>query len=1355
METEIPETNRTSETLQDSTETSQPTEATSSTMKEAMIKLETPLMKKEKHRRRKRQKLSFDDGEEKRSRVGLLDLADVQNESAGGDDDAAVRNDGAGVASSGMDGALNKIAVKSEAAADVADDGNKGKAAGDSEDEQTIKQEGGYDIMRNSGEEYNNGAIQNINAVKPEGRTEQCQIFEEDVMEIEETTEQQQQQAGGLNGLENVEAKTTLRMAVESSNIAKQAEFERIDNSKADRLNHSVGKNEGGSSQQPMQMQSQQQQDGQPRGEISQQQAQSQLQNQPRQYLQQSGAHDLPLNMGLLQQQHVQSQLRVQQQQPYQQQQQANMVHYAQNSVQAQQQRTQQQSQNQFQLRTPQHHSQQSQQQRAQQHAQNTGQTQQQRAQQQPTNEPPGWRVKLYRLNQDGTWDDCGTGRIQFYFAKHHHGNHSQGQIHHSNQQQDQQNSVCQKKQDSTDNQSSSSSPTNQQIHQAIYRELGEPMLCMRAESHPNQQGENTPTIKVLLRTRVLLHDAYQCQGGNIITWCEPFHVVQKKEGSKQQHQGVDLALSFQENAGCKDVWRHILDVQLRAKELSHFWTRSRGGGSSPGAGAGNGAVKSLNVDVAATQVNSIQADHLQHHNHQPLSPGKHHGHLHQPLSPHSPDHDALEDRQLSMVTLPKHPPMWQGHSNGLQHSNSSQHQLRQQHLGQQQHRDDEKEEAQLSESDGDMSSIVNGAHNSLSQEEEGRAIDRSPSPLSLYYEKNSCSSNGTAQESQLSPSQLPSPPDWTDLKYIIEIIENCTMQHREDLLIFFSQSDCAYIKALLRLFHSKPEDELDTELGVLAVCIKEILLMNDPEIIEYVTTDEEIFESICGVLEYTPELQRKANYREFIRERAKFRTVVKMDDDELVSYIHRLFRVNYLKDFILRPTMEESNLSTLASLAQFTQSDIIKGVIHSVPQENDPNGLGESYFTKVLRVLGIEIKAIQRVHYGVRAASEGVSNKTDPVVSQNSSPEEQSPSIAQSKTVWSQCVISQDSSIQSRLARRKGCLSFLRELFSMARTSLQQQEKDEFIPLCVNTSVSICNASTETHLAGNNSQEPPSVDPPNEVNLLFLLGAILSDLSTNVQEKSAVLEILSVIAMHDPAIIRRYCIESVGVTPGEKIPNFRPEPDDLRQLIFLCPPHDLMQSLLLVMSTESDAGVLLQTSEIIRIILDTEMMCEQNSLDGGFMNDENEGSTGGTIRQNWNSDSSAGALESSEQNIFLSVFYERYIHWLFSPFLYKLLVPKVGFPLNISMKALSAIQQSFRKRETTFNLPVTPIPSCAMRLSFTFEILSFCVRAHVYRMKLYVLRSRLLSITLKVLSQKSSTLLSSDDRCLQLASLK
>ena len=101
--------------------------------------------------------------------------------------------------------------------------------------------------------------------------------------------------------------------------------------------------------------------------------------------------------------------------------------------------------------------------------------------------EEQGWRVKLYRLNADGSWDDCGTGRILCVYKD----NNPQTNFH-------------------KEGPSTSSSPTLDQI----YQELGEPTLCVHTESHG----------RVLLRTRVLLRDAYQRQGDNIITWCEPYY---------------------------------------------------------------------------------------------------------------------------------------------------------------------------------------------------------------------------------------------------------------------------------------------------------------------------------------------------------------------------------------------------------------------------------------------------------------------------------------------------------------------------------------------------------------------------------------------------------------------------------------------------------------------------------------------------------------------------------------------------------------------------------------------------------------------------------------------------------------
>ena len=138
-------------------------------------------------------------------------------------------------------------------------------------------------------------------------------------------------------------------------------------------------------------------------------------------------------------------------------------------------------------------------------------------------------------------------------------------------------------------------------------------------------------------------------------------------------------------------------------------------------------------------------------------------------------------------------------------------------------------------------------------------------------------------------------------------------MQQRESLAMYISQNDCSYLKALLSLFPSAEARGDYGALATLAACVKTILLLNDPSIIELIVADELIFEEVCSTLEYDPDLRDKANHRWFLRERVKFRTVALMEDEELIAAIHRSFRVNYLRDTLLRPTMDESSLDRRA----------------------------------------------------------------------------------------------------------------------------------------------------------------------------------------------------------------------------------------------------------------------------------------------------------------------------------------------------------------------------------------------------------------------------------------------------------
>ena len=104
-----------------------------------------------------------------------------------------------------------------------------------------------------------------------------------------------------------------------------------------------------------------------------------------------------------------------------------------------------------------------------------------------------GWRVKLYQLNDEGQWDDRGTGSIM---VKH-------------------------------------------------LDTFGGPGVSVTSED-----GDED-----LLQSRIIVEDreAYSLQGDNIITW---------EERRPPPEQSVDLALSFQENDGCLEIWNQIQEVQ-------------------------------------------------------------------------------------------------------------------------------------------------------------------------------------------------------------------------------------------------------------------------------------------------------------------------------------------------------------------------------------------------------------------------------------------------------------------------------------------------------------------------------------------------------------------------------------------------------------------------------------------------------------------------------------------------------------------------------------------------------------------------------------------------------------------------
>ncbi|GKY97736.1 hypothetical protein MPSEU_000731800 [Mayamaea pseudoterrestris] len=949
-------------------------------------------------------------------------------------------------------------------------------------------------------------------------------------------------------------------------------------------------------------------------------------------------------------------------------------------------------------------------------------------------NTKEGWRVKLYRLNTDGSWDDCGTGRITCAYRN---------------------SSASDKQQHAQDNTATPTIASSSNPDQWLYHETGEATLVVTAEPlKPSGSEVTSQQHRLLLRTRILLRDAYQRQGENIITWCEPFfslgrndsnnnissHAANVADGDAMRTEkhgnvtgeatstntsttGVDLALSFQDNEGCLDVWRQIQEVQSKAARMMQ--TKS---------------VQDLAAQVAA-----------QHHA------------------------DLCQQQERDML-------LWNSNSNTSDNDENGNSQHSSSHGG-----------SESNHRTSELSVASSGMHHQSSW---------AANAVSIESANSSSNHNGNNGNCLLSSSSLPQPPTIANLEDVADSI--ATLQHvhpqREALAMCIAQDDCAYLTQLLEIFAATEARGNYSKLATLAACVKTILLLNEPAILELIVTEATLFEQVCSCLEYDPDLREKANHRWFLRERARFRTVVPMEDDDLVGAIHRSFRVSYLRDTLLRPTMDESTLSTLTSLQTFTHADVVKGVTMSPGTELEGGSLYDSYLVRVIDMLCAELHAISAMEWAQLETRHDGESASHTAFTLDPSIVFDKYGIGASHT--KQYLAPQDGSLASRKMRRRGCLLFLKELFTMVRTSLQQSDKDDFISVICTLDIDL-NEGRE--IADNVSQTSQQVEVgsvasttrsdrldekldqavsielhslPSPTNLLSMLGNVLADPGTELSEKCAALDILAGVAMHDSSLIRRHCLEfhtlrtkrlHATLENVKELP-YRPVPNERNQVLFVCPPDDLIMALLYTVAVERDAGMLLQVTEVLRIVLDTDMMNDQGPVNAG-VGDEADDLPHGHVGQqpqpnplpSQHYPGLSGApdpVNGSGEKHFLSVFYENYAEWLVAPFQFQILRPAHPIPSHVirdptqSEVMQEMILTPFRKSLKLDEKYVTFVVDCSIRRSFAVELLSFCVRAHTYRMKFFLLRSKVIGSVLQLLrcGQKQGV---SNSRALKLAVLR
>lgn len=132
------------------------------------------------------------------------------------------------------------------------------------------------------------------------------------------------------------------------------------------------------------------------------------------------------------------------------------------------------------------------------------------------------------------------------------------------------------------------------------------------------------------------------------------------------------------------------------------------------------------------------------------------------------------------------------------------------------------------------------------------------------------------------------------------------------------------YLNQLVPLFEAAEDLEALPELHRLCNIMKMILLVNDNKIIDRAVSDECVM-GVVGALEYDPDFpSHKANHRQWLNQKGRYKEVVRIEDNETVRKIHQTYRLQYLKDVVLARILDDSTFGVLNSMIFYNQVEIV-----------------------------------------------------------------------------------------------------------------------------------------------------------------------------------------------------------------------------------------------------------------------------------------------------------------------------------------------------------------------------------------------------------------------------------------------
>jgi hypothetical protein len=170
--------------------------------------------------------------------------------------------------------------------------------------------------------------------------------------------------------------------------------------------------------------------------------------------------------------------------------------------------------------------------------------------------------------------------------------------------------------------------------------------------------------------------------------------------------------------------------------------------------------------------------------------------------------------------------------------------------------------------------------------------------------------------------------PTRANLADVRDRLQSAHYGQKETFALTIMDQNGEFLRQLIHLASDFEEEEDMEAMHKVVDVWKAILLLNDANLIELILS-EDIVIHLAGAMEYDPALACRANYREYLGTKVKFRQVGREQPEELKQAATNMYRLRFIKDFILRPAIDETGVTAIISMINFLSAELCNHVFN------------------------------------------------------------------------------------------------------------------------------------------------------------------------------------------------------------------------------------------------------------------------------------------------------------------------------------------------------------------------------------------------------------------------------------------